>query len=226
VAGIARVLKPGGVAVIETPYLRRLVEQLEFDTIYHEHLFYHSLTALSGVFERNGLTVVDVEMLPVHGGSLRVFAMRTGAGQAGAAVRSLLAEESAIGLCSAAYYAAFAGRVAALGVELKATLADLKAQGHTIAAYGAAAKGAVLLNAFGIGTDTIEFVADRSPHKQGFLMPGVHIPIVDPDQLVARHPEECLLLAWNFADEILAQQAQYRNSGGKFIIPGPKLTLV
>jgi SAM-dependent methyltransferase len=226
VAGIARILKPGGVAVIETPYLRELVERLEFDTIYHEHLFYHSLTALSRVFERNGLTIVDIERIPVHGGSLRVFAMRTGAGKASAAVRSLLAEETAIGLCSPQYYTAFAGRVEALGQELRALLTGLRAEGHTIAAYGAAAKGAVLLNAFGIGPDLISFVADRSPHKQGFLMPGVHIPIVDPDQLVARRPQECLLLAWNFADEILAQQAEYRRLGGKFIIPGPKLTLV
>jgi SAM-dependent methyltransferase len=226
VAGIARILKPGGVAVIETPYLRELVERLEFDTIYHEHLFYHSLTALSRVLERNGLTVVDVERITVHGGSLRVFAMRTGAGEAGAAVRSLLAEETAVGLCSPEYYTAFAGRVDALGRDLRAMLTGLKSDGHTIAAYGAAAKGAVLLNAFGIGTDLISFVADRSPHKQGFLMPGVHIPIVDPDQLVARKPQECLLLAWNFADEILGQQAQYRRLGGKFIIPGPKLTLV
>jgi SAM-dependent methyltransferase len=226
VAGIARVLKPDGVAVIETPYLRELVERLEFDTIYHEHLFYHSLTALSRVFERNGLTVVDVERIAVHGGSLRVFAMRSGAGTPGEAVRSLLAEESAVGLCSPGYYTAFAGRVEALGRDLRTMLADLRSQGHTIAAYGAAAKGAVLLNSFGIGTDTISFVADRSPYKQGFLMPGVHIPIVDPDQLVVQHPEECLLLAWNFADEILAQQAEYRRLGGKFIIPGPKLTLV
>ena len=226
VAGIARILKPGGVAVIETPYLRELVERLEFDTIYHEHLFYHSLTALSRVLERNGLTVVDVERIPVHGGSLRVFAMRTGAGEQSAAVQTLFDEETAAGLCGPEYYTAFAGRVEELGRELWAMLAEFGAQGHQIAAYGAAAKGAVLLNAFGIGADTISFVADRSPHKQGFLMPGVHIPIVNPDQLVARRPDECLLLAWNFADEILAQQAEYRRLGGKFIIPGPKLKLV
>jgi SAM-dependent methyltransferase len=226
VAGIARILKPGGVAVIETPYLRELVERLEFDTIYHEHVFYHSLTALSRVFERNGLTVVDVERISVHGGSLRVFAMRSEAAEPSEAVRSLLAEETAVGLCSPEYYAAFAGRVEALGRELRAALEDLRAKGHTVAAYGAAAKGAVLLNAFDIGPDLISFVADRSPYKQGYLMPGVHIPIVGPEQLVARRPEECLLLAWNFADEILAQQAEYRRLGGRFIIPVPKLTLV
>lgn len=226
VAGIARILKPDGVAVIETPYLRELVERLEFDTIYHEHVFYHSLTALSSLFERNGLSVVDVERIAVHGGSLRVFAMHSGAAEPGEAVRSLLAEETAVGLCSPGYYATFAGRVEALGRELQTMLGGLRSQGHTVAAYGAAAKGAVLLNAFDLGPDLISFVVDRSPHKQGHLMPGVHIPIVAPDQLLARKPQECLLLAWNFADEILAQQAEYRRLGGRFIIPIPKPTLV
>jgi SAM-dependent methyltransferase len=226
VAGIERILKPGGVAVIETPYLRELVDRLEFDTIYHEHVFYHSLTALSRVLERAGLSIVDVERIAVHGGSLRVFAMRRGAAEPTEAVDALLAEEALVGLCSPAYYATFAGRVAALGQELRTMLTGLRSQGHTVAAYGAAAKGAVLLNAFGIGPDLIAFVADRSPHKLGHLMPGVRIPIVAPDQLLVRRPEECLLLAWNFADEILAQQAEYRRLGGKFIIPVPKLMLV
>jgi SAM-dependent methyltransferase len=225
-AGIARILKPDGMAVVESPYLRELVDRLEFDTIYHEHLFYHSLAGLSRIFERNGLSIVDVERLSVHGGSLRVFAMRSSAQGSSEAVRSLLAEEASLGLCSPEYYAAFADRVEALGRDLRAMLESLRSQGHTVAAYGAAAKGAVLLNAFDLGTDLISFVADRSPHKQGHLMPGVHIPIVAPNQLVARRPEECLLLTWNFADEILAQQAEYRRLGGKFIIPIPKLTLV
>jgi SAM-dependent methyltransferase len=226
VAGIARILKPDGVAVIETPYLRELVERLEFDTIYHEHVFYHSLTALSSLFERNGLGVVDVERIAVHGGSLRVFATRSGAEEPTRAVRALLAEETAVGLCRPGYYATFAGRVEALGRELQTMLGGLRSQGHTVAAYGAAAKGAVLLNAFDLGPDLISFVVDRSPHKQGHLMPGVHIPIVAPDQLLVRKPQECLLLAWNFADEILAQQAEYRRLGGRFIIPIPKPTLV
>ena len=226
VAGIARILKPDGVAVIETPYLRELVERLEFDTIYHEHVFYHSLTALSSLFERNGLSVVDVERIAVHGGSLRVFATRSGAEEPTRAVRALLAEETAVGLCRPGYYATFAGRVEALGRELQTMLGGLRSQGHTVAAYGAAAKGAVLLNAFDLGPDLISFVVDRSPHKQGHLMPGVHIPIVAPDQLLVRKPQECLLLAWNFADEILAQQAEYRRLGGRFIIPIPKPTLV
>jgi SAM-dependent methyltransferase len=226
VTGIGRILKPAGIAVIETPYLRDLVERLEFDTIYHEHIFYHSLTALSSVFERNGLSVVDVERIPIHGGSLRVFSMRSGVALPSDAVRALLEEEAQIGLCSPEYYAAFAGRVEVLGRELRDELISLQSQGHVVAAYGAAAKGAVLLNAFHLGPELISFVADRSPHKQGYLMPGVHIPIVDPEELLTRRPDECLLLAWNFADEILAQQAEYRRMGGKFIIPGPKLTVV
>jgi len=226
VAGITRILKPSGIAVIEVPYLREMVERLEFDTIYHEHIFYHTLTTLSRLFERNGLSIVDVERIPVHGGSLRVFAMRSGAGEPSVAVSSMLAEETAVGMCSPEYYATFAGRVEALGRELRTMLTSLRSQGHTIAAYGAAAKGAVLLNAFDLGPDLISFVADRSPYKQGHLMPGVHIPIVAPDQLVAQMPDECLLLVWNFADEILAQQAEYRRLGGRFIIPVPKPTLV
>jgi hypothetical protein len=113
-----------------------------------------------------------------------------------------------------------------LGRELRAELISLQSQGHVVAAYGAAAKGTVLLNAFHLGPELISFVADRSPHKQGHLMPGVHIPIVGPEELLTRRPDECLLLAWNFADEILGQQAEYRRLGGKFIIPGPKLTVV
>jgi SAM-dependent methyltransferase len=228
VAGIAEVLAPDGVAVIETPYLRELVDHLEFDTIYHEHVFYHSLTALGGVFERNGLSVVDVERISVHGGSLRVFAMRRDAAASlpSAAVTAMLAEERAVGLCTPAYYSDFAAGVHALGEELRDHLTARREEGETIAAYGAAAKGTVLLNAFGIGTDLVSFVADRSPHKQGHLMPGVHIPIVPAEELLARAPEETLLLAWNFADEILAQQAEYRRRGGRFIIPLPKLTVV
>jgi SAM-dependent methyltransferase len=228
VAGIAEILAPGGVAVIETPYLRELVDRLEFDTIYHEHVFYHSLMALGGVFERNGLRVVDVERISVHGGSLRVFAMRRDAAGAdvSAAVTAMLAEERAVGLCTPGYYSDFAAGVHTLGEALRAHLTARREEGHTIAAYGAAAKGTVLLNAFGIGPDLVSFVADRSPHKQGHLMPGVHIPIVPAEELLARSPQETLLLAWNFADEILAQQAEYRRRGGRFIIPVPKLTVV
>ena len=232
VAGIATVLKPTGVAVIETPYVRELVERLEFDTIYHEHRYYHSLTALSRIFERHGMVVGGVERLAVHGGSLRLFVVhreRPAGDIAGVPVTSgpaMLAEERALGLAAPAYYHDFAARVTALGADLRELLAGIKADGGTIAAYGAAAKGTVLLNAFGIGSDAIDFVVDRSPYKQGRFMPGVHIPIVPTERLVEDMPGTCLLLAWNFADEILAQQSEYRERGGRFIIPVPKPTVV
>jgi len=233
-AGIATVLKPDGVAVIETPYVRELVERLEFDTIYHEHRYYHSLTALSRILERQGLEVAAVERLEVHGGSLRIFAVHRDraagldaiAGVPVGSAAAMLAEEAAIGLDRPAYYHDFAARVTALGEDLRRLLAGIKDQGGTIAAYGAAAKGTVLLNAFGIGPDTVDFVVDRSPYKQGRYMPGVHIPIVPTERLVEAMPDACLLLAWNFADEILAQQEGYRSLGGRFIIPVPAPELV
>lgn len=224
VAGIARVLADDGVAVVETPYVRDLVERTEFDTVYHEHLFYYSLTALDRLFARNGLRIVDVERLEIHGGSLRVFSARDGSQSA--AVQALLAEEESLGIPGASYFADFAARVDELRQELRALLVDLKEQGHRLAAYGAAAKGATLLNSFGIGADLIDFVADRSEHKQGLYMPGVHLPIVAPERLLEEQPAEVLLLAWNFADEILAQQAAYRERGGRFVVPLPRPELV
>ena len=222
VRGIGRLLADDGVAVIETPYVRDLIERLEFDTIYHEHLFYYSLTALDRLFARNGVRVVDVERIPIHGGSLRVFASPAAAAHAPTpAVAELLDEEAALGLDKLDYFQGFADRVEVLKGQLLALLGDLKEQGHRIAAYGAAAKGTILLNAFGIGTERIDFVADRSDYKQGRYMPRVHIPIVEPARLLAEMPDEVLLLAWNFADEILEQQHEYRGRGGRFIMPAP-----
>ncbi len=222
VRGIGRVLAEDGVAVIETPYVRDLVERVEFDTIYHEHLFYYSLTALDRLFERNGLRILDVERIPIHGGSLRVFAAPAPTAlRPTPAVAALLEEETRLGLTALGYFEGFADRVEALKGQLLTLLGQLKDQGHRIAAYGAAAKGTVLLNAFGIGTERIEFVADRSEYKQGRYMPGVHVPIVGPEALLAEMPDEVLLLAWNLADEILERQAEYRRRGGRFIIPAP-----
>jgi hypothetical protein len=227
VRGIERVLADDGIAVIETPYVRDLVEKLEFDTIYHEHLFYYSLTALDRLFEQNGLRVVDVERIPVHGGSLRLFAAPVGAVTPSApAVSLLLGEERRLGIATTDYFAGFAERVDELRETLLSLLDSLGARGHRLAAYGAAAKGAVLLNAFGIGTERIEFVVDRNEHKQGRYMPGVHIPIATPERLLADQPDEVLLLAWNVADEVLAQQREYRHRGGRFIIPIPIPTIV
>ena len=225
-SGIATILKPGGRVVIETPYVRDLVERVEFDTIYHEHVFYYSLSALARLFADHGLMVVDVERLAIHGGSLRVFAAHADSAVPTAAVTTLLAEERALGVTTLDYFDAFAARVEGLGDELRGLLAELKGRGESVAAYGAAAKGAVLLNAFGIGTETIDFVADRSPHKQGRYMPGVRIPIVPAEHLLEAMPGACLLLTWNFADEILAQQSEYRERGGKFVIPVPRPIVV
>ncbi len=227
VAGIAEVLTEDGIAVIETPYVRDLVDGLAFDTIYHEHLYYHSLTGLDRVFRRNGLISLDVERIPIHGGSLRITAARAGTSEEPRpAIEALLTEEHEIGLDEAAYFRGFADRVHALRPVLVSLLAERRAAGRRIAAYGAAAKGAVLLNAFDIGSETLEFVADLSPHKQGRFMPGVHVPIVDARRLLADRPDDVVLLAWNFADEILEQQSEYRAQGGRFIIPVPEPMVV
>lgn len=220
-ASMGRVLAPGGVAVVETPYVRDLIERLEFDTIYHEHLYYYSLTSLQRAFARNGLSVIGVERLAIHGGSLRVFA-DAGEAAPGEEVSKLLAEEAELGMDTLEYFNGFAQRVDELRLRLRTMLFDLKAQGLTIAAYGAAAKGAVMLNACGIGRETIDFVADRSDYKQGRFMPGVHLPVVAPRHLLERRPDVVLLLTWNFADEILEQQAAYRAQGGRFIVPVPE----
>ena len=226
VAGIATVLADDGVAVVETPYVRNMVDELEFDTIYHEHLFYYSAHALCALFERNGLTMVDVEQLPIHGGTLRVFAARSEFAAPLPAVEELLRTERAAGMTAIGYYQDFAARVSRLAEQLRTLLASLRADGATIAAYGAAAKGATLLNYSGIGTETIAFVADRNVHKQGRYMPGVRLPIVDPAELLVRRPDYLLLLAWNFAEEIIVQQVEYAAGGGRFIVPVPEPRIV
>jgi len=226
VAGIAKVLKPTGLAVIETPYVRDLVDRLEFDTIYHEHVYYYSLSSLARLFGQHGLAIVDVERIAIHGGSLRVYAAHEGSRTPDLAVAQLLEEEEASGVTRREYFVGFGQRVGALGEELHRVLADFRSRGDSMAGYGAAAKGTVLLNAFGIGADILDFVADRSPHKQGYYVPGVHIPIVPSERLVEAMPDATLLLAWNFAEEILEQQRQYRNLGGRFIIPGPTVEVL
>jgi SAM-dependent methyltransferase len=221
VGGFGTLLKDDGIAVIECPYVRDLVEHCEFDTIYHEHLCYFSLTALDRLMARHELTVHDVERLPIHGGSLRIFVSKKGAYPRTERVTGLLAEETAAGIDKLSFYAGFAARVHALKADLVAMLGRLKAEGKKVAAYGAAAKGATLVNFFGIGKDTIDFVVDRSTYKQGRFMPGARIPILPPAALLEKKPDYCLLLTWNFADEILEQQRAYRDGGGKFIVPIP-----
>ena len=227
VEGIRLLLKPEGVAILEMPYLRDLVDRCEFDTIYHEHLCYFSLSALVKLFERHGLVMQDVERMEIHGGSLRVSVMHAASARVRrSTVDALLASERRTGLGTLEYYRSFAEQVQGVKAALRALLADLKRGGTRIAAYGASAKGATLLNFFGIGSETLEFVADRSTVKQGKYTPGTHIPIVGPEALLERKPDYTLLLTWNFADEILRQQKEYRTAGGRFVIPVPDVRVV
>jgi len=220
VAGFAALLKSEGQVVVEAPYLKDLIDHVEFDTIYHEHLCYFSLTALSRLFAQHGLTIVDVERLDIHGGSIRIFASHTGAAEVSQSVTDLLAEEAQWVFCEQTH-TKFADRVESLRQSLTAKLQELKAEGGRIAVYGASAKGSTLLNYFGIDRTVIDYVVDRSTVKQGRYTPGTHLKIYDPQQLTDDQPDYCLLLTWNFADEILKQQQQYRDNGGKFIIPVP-----
>ena len=226
VAGLKTLLKPKGRIALEFPYGADFIEHTEFDTIYHEHVFYFTLTALKPLFERHGLTLFRVQRLPIHGGSLRLFAGHTGAHAVEKSVTDLLAEETCKGVNAIGYYEGFANQVRALKDDLVALLAKLKKEGKSIAAYGASAKGSTLLNYYGVGAETLDFVADRSTYKQGRLTPGTHSPIVPPEELLKRKPDYMLLLTWNFADEILAQQKLYRDAGGKFIVPIPKVKVV
>jgi len=225
-AGLAALLKPDGRAVLEFPYGVELVEQTEFDTIYHEHVFYFTLTPLVPLFRRHGLEIFHVERLPIHGGSLRLHAGRTGSQPMRASVVALLEEERAKGVNQPAFYQGFAAQVRQLREDLMAKLSELKRQGQTLAAYGASAKGSTLLNYCALGGETLDFVADRSPHKQGRLTPGTHLPIVGPEELAKRQPDHTLLLTWNFADEILRQQQAYRKAGGRFIVPVPEIQMI
>ena len=226
VGGLRALLKPDGRIILEFPYAADFIENSEFDTIYHEHVFYFSLTALKPLFERHGFSIFHVERLPIHGGSLRLFAGIQSAHAVQSSVASLLEEEGKKGLNRLEYYEGFANRVLALKHELLNVLHELKQKGKRIAAYGASAKGSTLLNFFELADETFEFVADRSTYKQGRLTPGTHIPIVPPKSLVEKMPDYTVLLTWNFADEILAQQKEYREKGGKFIIPIPTVKIV
>jgi SAM-dependent methyltransferase len=220
VAGMALLLADDGVIHVENPYVRDLIEHCEFDTIYHEHFCYYSCTAVSALAERHGLHLVDVEYFQdLHGGTLRWhLAKHTNVSET---AKRYLAEEQESGLTELPYYEGFAERVVGVKRDLLALLRGLREEGKTIAAYGAAAKGATLVNYVGITTDLVEFVVDRNVHKQGRFMPGTHQEVLDPSALIERKPDYVLLLAWNFAKEIAEQQAEYRAAGGKFIVPVP-----
>jgi SAM-dependent methyltransferase len=223
VRGIRDVLKDEGLAVIEVPYVKDLLDACAFDTIYHEHLCYFSLTAADRLFEQNGLRIDGVERIDVHGGTLRLFVRRAGGTPS---VRDGLARELDWGVNRAEPYLEFARRVGRVTGELRERLTEMKRAGKRLAAYGAAAKGTMLLNALGFGPETLEFVADRSPHKQGLFVPGARLPIVPPERLLESMPDAVLLLAWNLKDEIVRQQAEYRRRGGAFMVPLPELRIL
>lgn len=227
VRGFQSLMKNNGLAVIEAPYVKDMLDRCEFDTIYHEHLCYFSLTTLDSLFRRHGLMVQDVERIAIHGGSLRLFVTQMSAAlPPSPAVQHLLIEESAWGVDDVAAYRNFARQVEELRASLCGFLQKLKQDGKRLAAYGAAAKGSTLLNYFAIGRDLLDFVVDRNTYKQGYYMPGVKLPIHAPKMLLEAMPDYVLLLTWNFADEILSQQAEYRQRGGRFIIPVPQVKVV
>ncbi len=223
VAGIALLLKPGGTATIEFPHLLELIEHVEFDTIYHEHFSYFSLYAIEQVFGRHGLKVYDVERLPTHGGSLRIFAAHAHRRelQEGELLRRVRAEESAAGLADLSSYLRFAGHVESCRQSLLAFLARAKREGKTVAAYGAAAKGNTLLNFCSVTPADIPMVADRDPHKQSKFLPGTHIPVVPPETLLQSRPDYVLILPWNLQEEIRHQLREINQWGGRFVTPVP-----
>lgn len=226
VEGVRILLKPDGIAVFESAYALDTIDQCEFDQIYHEHLCYYSLTALVRLFDLHGLQIFDARILPIHGGSIRVYASIKGNKNPSDSLLKILDKEEGWGVRGLERYIEFAEKTQVKRGALLTLLHDLKSKGNRIAAYGAAAKGTILLNAFGIGTDLIDYVVDRSTYKQGNFMPGCHLPIHEPERLMKDLPDYTLMLAWNFKEEVLKQQQDYRQAGGKFIIPVPDVEII
>ena len=225
VQGFTQLLKPQGVATFEFPHLMRLVEQTQFDTIYHEHFSYLSLIAVKRIFDFNGLQIFDVQEIPTHGGSLRVFAQRKDEGKHNTTdkVDMLITREVAVGMKTEQYYTDFQKRANDIKNDLIKFLMESKRQGKNVVAYGAAAKGNTLLNYAGVNSDLLSFVVDRNPAKQGKFLPGTHIPIVDEARLLKEHPNYVVILPWNLKTEITEQLAYIRKWDGKFVTFVPVL---
>jgi len=227
VAGFALLLKPSGVATFEFPHLLNLIGQNQFDTIYHEHFSYLSLTAVETVFAAHGLEIFDVEEYPTHGGSLRVFAQRaeTGRQPRSTAVDDLLQREKHVGTSSIGYYSCFQESTEETKNGFLRFLLDSRGRGKSVAAYGAAAKGNTLMNYAGVRPDLVRFVVDRNPAKQGKYMPGSRIPIVDEGRLTSEKPDYVVILPWNLKAEVMQQVGYVRAWGGKFVTAVPRLEL-
>lgn len=226
IRGLKLLLKNTGVVAIEAPYLVDFIGKVEFDTIYHEHLSYLSVRTIAKVFEKYDMEVFDLEHFDIHGGSLIFFIGNKDVHNISPKVEQYISIEKQKRFDSIDTYYHFADKVSLVKKELLQLLNDLKSQGKTIVGYGAAAKGNTLLNYCGISTDLIDYIVDKSPHKQNLYTPGTHIPVLNTDKLLEELPDYTLLLAWNFADEILEQQKIYREKGGKFIIPIPHIQIV
>ena len=228
VGGMKVLLKEDGVITMEFPHLMQLVDNNQFDTIYHEHFSYLSFHTVQQIFESQGLVLFDVEEIPTHGGSLRIYARHreNTARPVSPNVETLLKKESAAGLTTLAYFDNFQQKALKVKLELTDFLIRQKQEGHKVAAYGAAAKGNTLLNYCGIKSDLIDFVVDANPHKQGKWLPASHIPVVAEDTLRQQRPDYVLILPWNLREEIVRQLDYIREWGGKFVVPIPHLQII
>ena len=227
VAGVGLILKGDGTATFEFPHLLRMLESGEFDTIYHEHFSYFSLRSAQRIFERHGLDVVDVDELPTHGGSLRLWVKHADGGRGEASsVAGVLAEEQRAGLEQLSAYADLRRRAGTTKSDLNAFLKNAWREGKKVAGYGAPAKATTLLNYCGVGRDLLEYTVDRSPHKQGRMIPGVRVPIEAPEKILERKPDYVLILPWNIKDEVISQMSGVRDWGAKFLVAIPSLEVI
>lgn len=226
-AGLRELVKDDGLVSLEFPHLLRLIEERQYDTIYHEHYSYFTLRTATAALATAGLTVVDVVELPTHGGSLRVLSRpQASAGDPSAAVAKVLADEEAAGLHTLAGHSGFSGAVLEVKRDLLDLLVDASRKGLSVAGYGAPGKGNTLLNHCGIRSDLLPYTVDRSPYKQGMFLPGTHIPIHPPERLQQTRPDLVVILPWNLRDEIIAQLSYVREWGGRFVLPIPRPTIL